>query len=50
MVERSNIMNENIYKAILNPVTLACVFVGGVLIGVGLAREHIRKSQIQEDE
>lgn len=43
-------MNEKIYEAILNPVTLACIFAGGILIGVGLAREHIRKSQIQEDE
>lgn len=31
-------MNEKIYEAILNPVTVACLFVGGSLIGVGLAR------------
>ncbi len=31
-------MNENVYKVILNPATVACVFVGGLLIGVGLAR------------
>lgn len=43
-------MNEKIYEAILNPVTLAGIFVGGILIGVGLTREYIRKSQIQEDE
>ena len=43
-------MNENIYKVLLNPVSVACLFVGGMLIGVGLTREHIRKSQIQEDE
>ena len=44
-------MNEKIYEVILlNPVTLACAFVGGVLIGAGLTRELIRKIQIQEDE
>lgn len=43
-------MNEKIYEVILNPVTLACLFVGGVLIGAGLTREYIRKRQIQEDE
>ena len=43
-------MNEKIYEAILTPVTLACIFVGGILIGVNLTHEHIRKSQIQENE
>ena len=44
-------MNEKIYEAILNPVTVACVFMGGLLIGVGLARIGVGLvSQIQEDE
>lgn len=43
-------MNEKIYEVILNPVTLACIFVGSALIGAGLTLEYIRKSQIQEDE
>lgn len=44
-------MNEKIYEAILNPVNVACLFVGGLLIGVGLARIGVGlASQIQEDE
>lgn len=44
-------MNENIYKVILNPATVACLSVGGLLIGVGLARICVGLvSQIQEDE
>ena len=43
-------MNETIYKVLLNPVSVACLFVGGMLIGAGLTRELIRKIQIQEDE
>lgn len=44
-------MNEKIYEAILNPVTVACVSVGGLLIGVGLGRICVGLvSLIQEDE
>ena len=44
-------MNEKIYEAILNPVNVACLFVGGLLIGVGLARIGVGLvNQIQEDE
>ena len=44
-------MNEKIYDAILTPANVACLFVGGLLIGVGLARIGVGLvSQIQEDE
>ena len=44
-------MNEKIYEVILNPVNVACLFVGGLLIGGSLARICVGLvSQIQEDE
>lgn len=43
-------MNEKIYEVILNPVAVACIFVGSALIGGRLTLEYIRKRQSQEDE
>ena len=43
------IMNENIYEAIVDLVTLGVAFAGGVLLGVGITRERQAREEESEE-
>ena len=48
--ERRTIMNENIYEAIVDLVTLGVAFAGGVLLGVGITRERLAREEEREEQ
>lgn len=43
-------MNENIYEAIVDLVTLGVAFAGGVLLGVGITRERQAREEENEEQ
>lgn len=43
-------MNENIYEAIVDLVTLGVAFAGGVLLGVGITRERLAREEEREEQ
>ena len=43
-------MNNNIYEAVVDLVTLGVAFAGGVLLGVGLARERLAREEEREEQ
>ena len=43
-------MNKNIYEAVVELVTLAGVFVGGLLLGVGITLERQAREEEREEQ
>lgn len=43
-------MNNNIYESVAELVCLAGVFIGGILLGVGLTLERQAKNEEREDQ